>query len=88
MSPSTTGTESLRALELTDLFKREEISGFSHSVSSIHWRNGPVYLRMDQKTLLITIKAGTDLVIDLQSGTYQLCVLVAKSHRCRSAVHG
>lgn len=38
----------VRAYELADLFQPEEVKAFPHSMSSIHWRSGPVYIRQDQ----------------------------------------
>jgi hypothetical protein len=75
----------IRAYELAELFQPEEIKRFRHSMSSIHWRSGPLYIRQDQKTLLITVKAGTDLLFGLESGRYQYCEPAAKTYRCRNA---
>jgi hypothetical protein len=77
--------QALRSYELRDLFHLEEIKSFSHSVSSIHWRNGPVYIRQDQKTLLITVRSGADFLFGLESGRYQYCENYENAYRCRIA---
>jgi hypothetical protein len=74
-----------RTYELRDLFLAEEIQAFPHSVSSIHWRNGPVYIRQDQKTLLITVRSGADFLFGLESGKYQYCENQENTYRCRHA---
>jgi hypothetical protein len=74
-----------RAYELQDLFEREEIERFPHSVSSIHWRNGPLYVRDDQKTALITVKSGADFLFGLESGQFKYCEPHAGTYRCRSS---
>jgi hypothetical protein len=58
----------LRSYRLADLFTPAEIERFPHSVSSIHWRQGPTYVRQDQKTLLVTVRSGVDFLIDLETG--------------------
>jgi hypothetical protein len=72
-----------RSYELADLFLPAEIEAFPHSVSSIHWRNGPLYIRPDQKTFLITVKSGADFVFGLETGKYQYCENQESSYRCR-----
>jgi hypothetical protein len=73
----------VRQYELTDLFSPAEIHSFSHSVSSIQWRNGPVYIRQDQKTFLITVKSGADFLFGLETGKYQYCENQENTYRCR-----
>jgi len=63
----------VRSYELSDLFQDEEIKAFGRSVSSINWRNGPAYIRQDQKTLLITVKSGADLLFGLETGRFKYC---------------
>ena len=75
----------VRAYDLADLFQTEEIEGFRRSISSIYWRDGPVYLRQDQKTLLVTVKAGSDFLFGMESGQYKYCEPHAKTFRCRNA---
>jgi hypothetical protein len=75
----------VRAYELQDLFEREEIERFPHSVSSIHWRNGPLYIRDDQKTALITVKSGADFLFGLESGQFKYCEPHGDTYRCRSS---
>ncbi|MDP2604152.1 MAG: hypothetical protein Q8S00_16390 [Deltaproteobacteria bacterium] len=74
----------LRAYELSDLFQADEISAFQHSVSSIHWRKGPAYIRQDQKTLLMTIKSGGDFLFGLETGLYKYCEYHETIYRCRN----
>ncbi len=74
----------IRSYELSDLFQPNEIKGFPHSVSSIHWRKGPVYIRQDQKTLLITVKSRADFLFGLESGQYKYCEYHEKAYRCRN----
>lgn len=74
----------IRSYELSDLFQPDEIKSFQHSVSSIHWRNGPVYIRQDQKTLLITVKSGADFLFGLESGHYKYCEYQGTTSRCRN----
>ena len=78
------GGKLIRAYELTDLFQEAEIQGFLHSTSSIRWRTGPLYVRQDQKTLLVTVKPGADFLFGLQTGQYVYCELEKDRHRCRS----
>jgi hypothetical protein len=75
----------VRSFELGDLFSAAEIKSFPHSVSSIHWRKGPLYIREDQKTLLITVRSGADFLFGLESGQYQYCERYEKSYRCRDS---
>jgi hypothetical protein len=75
----------IRTYELSDLFEIGEIKSFPHSVSSIHWRNGPIYIRQDQKTFLITVKSGADFLFGLESGKYQYCENQENTYRCRNS---
>jgi hypothetical protein len=75
----------IRAYDLGDLFEPGEIKSFPHSMSSIHWRKGPLYVRQDQTTLLITVRSGVDFLFGLQSGEYKYCEFQKDSHRCRNA---
>jgi hypothetical protein len=68
---------------LADLFTAEEIEAFPHSVSSIHWHDGPVYINADQKTLYVMIRSGDDLVLGLETGRYAYCVSRGPSYLCR-----
>lgn len=61
----------VQSYELSNLFEDEEIKAFGRSVSSIHWRNGPSYIRQDQKTLLITVKSGGDFLFGLETGRFK-----------------
>ncbi len=75
----------IRSYELRDLFQSEEIESFPHSTSSIHWREGPAYIRSDQKTLLITVKSGADFLFGLETGQFKYCEYQDKVYRCRNA---
>ena len=78
------GGKLVRAYDLKDLFSEKEIEAFRHSESSIWWRNGPMYVRHDQTTLLITVKAGDDFLFGMQSGQYKFCEIRDKTYRCRN----
>lgn len=75
----------IRSYELRELFQPDEIERFPVSVSSIHWRSGPVYIRGDQKTVLITVRSGADIVFGLESGRFKYCESHNKFYRCRIA---
>jgi hypothetical protein len=74
----------VKAYELTDLFLKEEIDSRPHSVSSIHWHEGPVYLNKDQRTLYMMIKGGRDLVVGLETGRYAYCETRGGKYLCRT----
>jgi hypothetical protein len=74
----------VQSYELSDLFQDEEIKAFGRSVSSIHWRSGPAYIRQDQKTLLITVKSGGDFLFGLETGRFKYCEYQEKTYRCRN----
>lgn len=75
----------LRAYGLRDLFTPEEIRRFPHSVSSIHWRKGPFYIRQDQRTALITVAEGADFLFGMETGRFKYCEYREKTYRCRTA---
>jgi hypothetical protein len=75
----------IRSYELRELFQAEEIKGFPHSVSSIHWRKGPLYIRQDQKTALLTVKEGGDFLFGVETGRFKYCEYQEKTYRCRDA---
>lgn len=75
----------LRSYELRDLFQDDEIERFPHSVSSRHWRNGPVYIRPDQKTVLITVRDGAEFLFGMESGLFKYCEYQDKAYRCRNS---
>lgn len=74
----------IQSYGLSDLFQDREIHAFVRSVSSIHWRNGPAYIRADQKTLLITVKSGGDLLFGLETGRFKYCEYHEQTYRCRN----
>jgi hypothetical protein len=75
----------IQSYELRDLFQSEEIESFPRSSSSIRWREGPAYIRADQKTLLITVKSGADFVFGLETGQFKYCEYQDNVYRCRNA---
>jgi hypothetical protein len=75
----------IRSYELKDLFSDEEIKSFPHSVSSIQWRSGPMYIREDQTTLLLTVRSSADFLFGLASGRFKYCEASAKTFRCRDS---
>jgi hypothetical protein len=76
----------IRSYALDELFSAKEIEKFPHSVSSIHWRNGPLYVRQDQKTLYLMVRSGADFLFGLESGRYQYCEPQGQGTRCRNDV--
>lgn len=79
------GGRLVKAYALADLFARAEIDAAAHSVSSIAWHNGPVYINQDQRTLYLMIESGRDMVIGLESGRYAYCETRAGQYRCRNS---
>ena len=75
----------IRTYELRELFDAEEITRFPHSVSSIHWRKGPAYIRQDQTTALVTVASGADFLFGMESGAYKYCETRDQAYRCRGA---
>ena len=73
----------VKAYALADLFTAAEIDALSHSVSSIHWHDGPAYINQDQKTLYLMIKAGTDMVFGLETGRFAYCETQDSKYQCR-----
>ena len=76
----------VQSYELSDLFQNGEIKSFGRSESSIQWRNGPVYIRQDQKTLLITVKSGGNFLFGLETGRFMYCEYYDRTYRCRNAI--
>lgn len=79
----------VRAYELADLFSAPEVGEFSHSISSIHWHQGPAYVNTDDQTLLVTVKASGTLSLAFDTGQFKYCEYEdpeqAASYRCRTA---
>jgi hypothetical protein len=75
----------IRAYELRELFQPAAIQRFPQSVSSIHWRRGPVYIRPDQTTALITVRSGADLLFGWETGQFKDCESQDQAYRCRMA---
>lgn len=77
--------ERTAALELAELFSREEIDAMDHSVSSIQWRKPASYVRADQRSVQLTLdERGTGIVFEPESGIWQLCAWRPDGFRCRS----
>jgi hypothetical protein len=72
-----------KSYALNELFLDTEVDAFPHSISSIHWREGPIFFQINQKTLLITTKTGASLEIEAQTGAFQYCETITKTFRCR-----
>jgi hypothetical protein len=79
----------IRSYELSDLFSRTEIDGFSHSVSSIAWRKSSgAYIRPGGDTFNVTINdIGGALIFEL-NGAYQYCETREGNFLCRTANQG
>jgi hypothetical protein len=73
----------VRAYELDELFAPEDLKRLARSEASVAWRNGPAYVRGDQKTLLVTAKSTGDFIFDLDSGEYKYCEYLPKTVSCR-----
>ena len=74
----------VRAYALTDLFAKDEIDRYPHSVSSRAWHQGPVYLNRDQRTLYMMISSGRDMVLGLETGRYAYCEPHPEKYLCRT----
>ena len=75
----------VRAYKLADLFTKSEIDSAQHSVSSIAWHQGPVYINQDQRTLYLMVSSGRDMVIGLETGRYAYCETRAGKYVCRNS---
>lgn len=75
----------VKSYALTDLFAKSEIDTYPHSVSSIAWHSGPVYINQDQRTLYLMIASGRDLVLGLETGRYALCETREGKYLCRNS---
>jgi hypothetical protein len=76
----------VRAYELSDLFGKGEIDGFTHSVSSIWWRKSVgSYVRPGDESFNVTVNdLGAGFVFEV-SGAYQYCENKNGKTLCRSA---
>lgn len=70
---------------LADLFSPAEIEAFPHSVSSIHWHSGPTYIKDDQRTLYLMIRAGADMMVSFESGRFMFCETRDRKYLCRDS---
>jgi hypothetical protein len=77
----------IRSYDLSDLFTRNEIEAFSHSVSSISWRNlTAAYVREDQGTLYVTgTTSGSEFLFEVANAAYQYCEDRNGRHLCRNS---
>ena len=79
------GCERVLAVELAELFSREEIDAMPHSESSIQWRLPAVYVRADQRSVQLTLDAhGTGIAFEPANGVWQLSAWRSDGCRCRS----
>ena len=75
------------ALRLTDLYTRREIETFEMSVSSIWWRSESAepYVRAGQRSIYVPgRKPGDELLLEPESGTWQICQPRGGSQQCRT----
>ena len=79
------GGRLVKSYELAELFSKQEINAYPHSVSSRAWHQGPVYLNKDQRTLYMMISSGRDLVLGLESGRYAYCEPHPEQYLCRKS---
>ncbi|HEV8148518.1 MAG TPA: hypothetical protein VGP79_19140 [Bryobacteraceae bacterium] len=77
----------IRSYTLADLFSPDEIRAFSHSVSSIAWRQSlKAYVRSGDETFYITgNQPGAGFVFEVNSGAYQYCEHRAENFLCRDS---
>jgi hypothetical protein len=75
----------VKAYTLADLFTRAEIDASPHSVSSIAWHSGPVYINQDQRTFYMMVASGRDLVLGLETGRFAYCERRAGKYLCRNS---
>ena len=75
----------VKAYTLADLFSRAEIDASQHSVSSIAWHSGPIYINPDQRTLYLMVASGRDLVVGLETGRFAYCERRAGKYLCRTS---
>ena len=79
------GGKPVKAYTLSDLFTRAEIDASPHSVSSIAWHSGPVYINQDQRTFYMMVASGRDLVLGLETGRFAYCERRAGKYLCRNS---
>jgi hypothetical protein len=75
----------VKAYALADIFSRAEIDAAPHSVSSIAWHSGPVYITQDQRTLYLMVASGRDLVVGLETGRFAYCETRGGQYLCRTS---
>jgi hypothetical protein len=76
------------ALRLIDLYTRREIEAFEMSVSSLWWRSESrqAYVRQDQVSIYVAgRKPGHELILEPESGRWQVCEPRNGRHQCRTA---
>ena len=72
--------------ELKDLFSSEEIDGFRRTVSSIWWRTETVYVRDGQQSIYVALSdQGSELIVEPETGRWQVCERRGDQHQCRDA---
>lgn len=77
--------QAVRSYELPDLFSKDEVTGFSTSMSSIQWRGQVAYLNPDGRSLYVNVGKVTDLTFDILSGAYQFCDSSRGGYVCRQS---
>src|SRR5262249_901190 len=66
----------VKAYRLVDLFTKDEVDSFSHSVSSIWWHKGPTYIDENQRIFYLGYREAPDyreLILKLDDGSVTLC---------------
>lgn len=77
----------IRSYELADLFDTDELAGLPRRVSSaLRWRQGPVYVRPDQATLLVTVNNNAHFLFGMETGQFCYCEIQENRQTlCRKA---
>ena len=74
------------ALLLADLYSKEEVAAFPHSVSSIWWRSDTVYVREGERSVYVAGRQpGHELILEPETGRWQICEPRDSGHQCRTA---
>ena len=101
LSPSTTGTTwasvtssprirpkgaTFAVYRLMDVFSKEEIDTFKHSVSSIWWRTDTVYVRESQQSVYVALDdRGSELILERETGAWQYRANRGSVRQCRGS---
>jgi hypothetical protein len=72
-------------LTLADLYSRAEIEAFSHTVSSIWWRDDAIYVRAGHRSIYVGGRTpGHELILEPETGRWQVCQPRPAGHQCRT----